>query len=108
MLKLKISDYDIEFDDSFPSYYDATDEQLESALYDSDCWDDETGMIDGTKYYCILTFDDIKADFESWTPEDRKEYLGEDDTDDYDVHNWIRDCMMNSLSVIKSIHKKGE
>ena len=94
------SDYDIELADVW--YGSITDEQIRSSLFDSDAWND----IDADKYWCILTFDDIRSDFESWTPEEREEYLGDDNTEDYTVYNWIRDCMMNSLSVVKSITRK--
>ena len=100
MTTLLRSDYDIELDNIW--YGSITDEQIRSSLFDSDAWND----IDSEKYWCILTFDDIRSDFESWSPEDRTEYLGEDNTEDYTVYDWIRDCMMNSLSVVKSITRK--
>lgn len=99
MIKLPRSYYDIEIDTEFPVYWKATDEQLESALYDSDAWDGSE------ENYCILTFADIKADFDSWTPEQRHEYLQDSDTPDYTVYDWIRDCMMNSLTVISGFHQ---
>ena len=100
MLKLNRSDYAIELDDSFPVYWKATDSQLESALYDSDAWGNDP---DANDYYYILTFDDILDEFESWSPETRAEYLQDDDTPEYTVHDWIRDCMMNSLSGVRSV-----
>ena len=100
MLKLPRSDYEIVIDKSFPTYWKATNDQLESALYDSDIGEDE--------YYTILSFSDIKADFDSWTPEDRAEYLQDSDTPDYTVYDWIRDCMMNSLCVVSGFYRKNE
>lgn len=95
MLKLNRSDYDIIPASGFPAYWQATDEQLRSALYDSDAVGD-----DPEHFYYILDFDDIRNDFDSWTPDERAEYLQDSDTDDYTVFDWIRDCMMNSLAVI--------
>lgn len=96
MIKLPRSKYELIDDDDFPVYWKATDEQLMSATYDSDAWDS-----DCDEYYYILTFEDIKKDFDSWTPEERAEYLQDSNVPDYTVFDWIRDCMMNSLSVIK-------
>ena len=99
MLKLKMTDYDLIPDRSFPPYWMATDAELESALYDSDSAGDEG-------FYTILTFDDIRSDFNGWTPKERAEYLQDDDSPDYTVHDWIRDCLMNSLSIIKGITRR--
>ena len=102
MLKLKRSDYNITLDDSFPIYWKATDEQLRSAVYDSDAWTDDP---DADRHYYILTFDDIRTEFESFTIEERIEYFQPDDPESYTVYDWIRDCMMNSLSVVRSIER---
>ena len=98
MLKLNRHDYAVELDDSFPVYWKATDSQLESALYDSDAWGN-----DPEQYFYLFTFKDIADDFLGWTPSERTEYLQDDDTPEYTVHDWIRDCMMNSLSVVRSV-----
>ena len=100
MLKLDSTRYEIDIDREFPAYWKATNEQLESAIYDSDAYDDSE------THYCILTFEDIKADFDSWTPDLREIYLQDSNTPDYTVYDWIRDCMMNSLSVISGFHKR--
>ena len=102
MLKLNRSTYELIPDELFPVYWKATDEQIRSALFDSDAWSNDP---DADSYYYILTFDDIADEFNSWTPETRSEYLQDSDTPDYTVYDWIRDCMMNSLSVIKGFRK---
>ena len=100
MLKLNRNLFDIELDYSVP-YWETTDEYLRSSLFDSDAWEEADD-----DHYCILTFDDIRSDFDSWTPEERSEWLGDDETDDYTVYDWIRDCMMNSLAIVKTIKRK--
>ena len=102
MLKLNRSDYTIDLDDTFPVYWKATDEQLRSALYDSDAWGDDT-----EQYFYLFTFKDIEDDFSGWTPLERSEYLQDDDTAEYTVYDWIRDCMMNSLSVVRSVTRSS-
>ena len=99
MIKLNRNLFDIELDDSVP-YWKTTEEQLRSSLFDSDVYEDSD------ENFCILTFDDIRSDFDSWTPAERAEYLGDCDTPNYTVYDWIRDCMMNSLSIVKSISAK--
>ena len=102
MKKLPISEYELDYHKSFPVYWKATDEDLRSTMYDSDACDD------AEEYYCILTFEDIEKDFNSWTPAQRAEYLGDSNTPDYNVYDLIRDCMMNSLQAISGYHRKGE
>lgn len=103
MIKLSRSEYELIPDDSFPVYWKATDRELELATYDSDAWGN-----DADEYYYILTFEDIRNDFDSWSASDREEYLQDANTPDYTVYDWIRDCMMNSLSVISGYRKKVE
>ena len=101
MMKLIRTKYEVVPNRDFPVYWKATNAQLRTALYESDA------DYDSEEFYCVLTFSDIREDFESWTPEERAEYLGDSNTADYDVYDWIRDCMMNSLRVISGYHKKG-
>ena len=93
MIHLDNAKYQPTYDDSFPVYWKATDEQLRSALFNWETFDTDTT-------FCIMTFEDIKADFDSWTDEERAEYLQESNTPDYTVYDWMRDCMMNTLHAV--------
>lgn len=103
MTILPIKNYDVDFSNVW--YGNITDEQIETSLFDSDTWDG----VDNDSNWCLLTFDDLKAEFDrfaSLSPEKQLEEWGEDLPDNYTVYDWIRDCMMNTLSVVKSIKRK--
>lgn len=93
MLKLKMTDYIVIYEKSFPHPYQATNEQLEKALYEWELWGNEEG------YYYIVSFEDIKAEFEGWTEEERIEY----GIENYTIHDFIRECMRNVASVVYEI-----
>ena len=93
MLKIDRSYYEPIYNDDFPVYWKATDSDLKTALFHFEVFDDDD-------HFAIVSFDDIKADFDSWTAEDRAEYLQDSDTPDYTVFDWMRDCMMNTLHAV--------
>ena len=103
MIKLNRAEYELVFDETFPVYWKASDKELETAVYDSDAWGH-----DPENYYYIITFDDIRNDFDGWSEAEREEYLQDSNTPDYTVYDWIRDCLMNSLAVIKGFKRKEE
>lgn len=103
MTILPIKNYDVDYANVW--YGNITDEQIQSSLFESDCWDG----VDNDNYWCLVTFEDIKNDFNQYyfmTPEEQSEVFGEPLAEGYTVYNWIRDCMMNSLSVVESIKRK--
>ena len=103
MTTLPIKNYDVNFSNLW--YGDITDDQIRSALFESKAF----GDVDHDNNWCLITFDDLRAEFDrfaSLTPEEQIEEWGEDLPDNYTVYDWIRDCMMNTLSVVESIKRK--
>jgi hypothetical protein len=101
MLKLPSELYNVELDDSDEVWYgNITDERLRTSLFLNQDW-----LEDNENCWIILTFKDIEDEFNSWTPEDRAEYLQDDDTPDYTVYDWLCDWMSNLL-IVKSINRK--
>ena len=101
MIRLRRDEYEADilrdfYDDRSVPYETA----LENAVYWADMWAD-----DDDEYMYLVTFDEIKKDFDSWTPADRAEYLQGDDTPDYTVYDWIDQCLWCSLWVINGYHR---
>lgn len=103
MTTLPIKSYDVDFANIW--YGNITDEQIRSVLFESETF----GDVDHDSNWCLITFDDLRAEFDrfaSLTPEEQIEEWGEDLPDNYTVYDWIRDCMMSTLSVVESIKRK--
>lgn len=81
----------------FPHPFDATDEQLESVLYEAENWIEDGKWLtytDDTRI--IVTFDEIRKAFEAW---DQSE---EDEDSRYDdVHDYLRDCIGNGYHPVE-------
>lgn len=81
----------------FPHPYEATDEQLSSALYCAEIWQDRDGKYinyDYNKEYIIVTFDEIKESFDEWDQ-------SEDDEKYDNVYDYLRDCIDNGYHPVK-------
>lgn len=103
MIVLPIKHYEVDYSNMW--YGNITNEQIRTALFESETF----GDVDHDSNWCILTFDDIERDFNkylSMSTEEQSELFGEPLGEDYTVYDWIRDCMMNTLSVVESIKRK--
>lgn len=93
MIKLDSKKYEPMYDDNFPIWYKATNEDIENSLW---VWE-----YDNDPFFELLTFEEVKAEFDGWTEEERKEYLQDDwDNPKYTIYIYMRDCMRNALSAV--------